>query len=260
MSLFNHPITIAFFACVIIQMLAWLRQKETTNADTVDIAWTLGIIVCALVYLLLVSAPINNIIMLLIFPVIWYARLLYHLIVRYDVNHEDSRYQNLRAHWDENTQTKFFVFFQFQAILSVLFSLTAYWLLISPAVNILQMVLALVLGLTALFGVSISDHQLYQFKKKHPKTEVCDVGLWGYSRHPNYFFEWVHWFVYPILLWHTNYFWWSLVIAMVMLVFLLKLTGIPLSEQQAIKKRGQAYIDYMNKTNSFIPWKVKKDD
>lgn len=250
----DHPIFIAFVACVLIQSIAWFRQKQTNNADTVDIAWTLGIVVCALLYVTLISANTYNIIMVTLFPIMWYLRLLIHLVIRYDVMHEDSRYQNLRAHWNQNTQIKFFVFFQFQAVLSVLFSLTAYWVLMSPAVNAMQIVIATVLGLFALICVGISDNQLYQFKKANPNTKVCDVGFWAYSRHPNYFFEWLHWFVYPILLWHTDYFWWSLLIVALMLLFLLKLTGIPFSEQQAIKKRGQAYLDYMNKTSAFIPW------
>ncbi len=258
MWLFNQTVLLAFVACVLIQLLAWLRQKQTTNADTVDIAWTLGIIVCAVIYVILLNAATNNLLAVLMFSILWYARLLYHLVMRYEVNHEDSRYQNLRAHWFENTQLKFFVFFQLQAILSVLFSLPAYWVLTSPEVATTQIAAAAIIGMSALIGVSIADNQLYQFKRNNDSSLVCDVGLWRYSRHPNYFFEWLHWFVYPVLLWQTEYFWWSVLILGMMLLFLLKLTGIPFSEQQALKKRGQAYRDYMNRTSPFIPWKPKQ--
>ncbi|MCX7553928.1 DUF1295 domain-containing protein [Marinicella sp. S1101] len=258
MQLFNHPVFYGFLLCVTIQLIAWYQQKRTSNADSVDIAWTFGILICAVTYVLLVDAPLNNVIMVMIFPLTWYGRLLYHLLLRYDVNHEDSRYQNLREHWSEHTQLKFLTFFQFQAMLSVIFSLTAYWVLTSPEVSSTQMVFAALLGLSALVGVSISDHQLHKFKKNNDSSQVCDIGLWRYSRHPNYFFEWLHWFVYPILLWHSEYFWWSFLVVAVMLLFLLKLTGIPFSEQQALKKRGQAYRDYMEKTSPFIPWIPKQ--
>ncbi len=259
--MFGHsaPILYALCACVALQVLAWWFQKKNSNADTVDIAWTLGIVVCALIYLWQIPTADINFYMVLLFPVVWYLRLLMHLIMRFDVSHEDSRYQHLRSHWQHNTQAKFFAFFMFQAMLSVLFSLTAYWVLQTPTINIWQAVTATLLGTIALLGVTVADKQLLSFKRNNDSTKVCDVGLWQYSRHPNYFFEWVHWFVYPILLWHSSYFWWSILVVAMMLLFLLKLTGIPFSEQQALKKRGAAYQAYMNKTSPFILWRPKSD-
>ncbi len=255
----GHPVMWGVFICFIIQLLAWQKQRVTNNADTVDIAWTLGIILCALIYLIQVNTSWQNVLMILLFPVLWYLRLLFHLLVRYDVAHEDSRYQNLRAHWSEGTQIKFLYFFLFQAILSVLFSLPAYWVMTTAMLTNMQIVLAVSLGVSALIGVTIADHQLLQFKRKHDVSQVCDHGLWKYSRHPNYFFEWLHWFVYPILLWETSYFGWSCLMVGIMLLFLLKLTGIPFSEQQALKKRGQLYQNYMNRTSPFILWRPKND-
>lgn len=255
----NHPISIAFCACVLIQVVAWYRQKQTNNADTVDMAWTLGIILSTLIYAYLLPSSFHNFVIVLLFPVLWYVRLLYHLIIRYDYLHEDSRYQNLRAHWSDFTQLKFFSFFMFQACLSVIFSLSAYWVLSGPAVSIAQIIIATSLGTVAFIGVSTADHQLLQFKRSHDKSQVCDIGLWQYSRHPNYFFEWIHWFVYPVLLWNSSYFGWSILVVILMLLFLVKFTGIPFSEQQALNKRGQAYLDYMNKTSPFILWRPKHD-
>jgi len=249
---------IATLVCVFVQFSAWMIQKKTSNADVVDVAWTLGIILSSVVYLYLVPTAWTQFFMVLLFPIVWYLRLLIHLIIRYDVNHEDSRYQNLRAHWSENTQLKFFGFFMFQALLSVLFSMAAYWVLISPQISGWQIISATAWGLFALVGVTLADHQLLKFKQAHDSTQVCDTGLWQYSRHPNYFFEWLHWFVYPILLWQSNYFWWSLLVVVLMLLFLLKLTGIPFSEQQALKKRGAAYQAYMDKTSPFILWRPEK--
>ncbi len=258
MSWLNHPIFFATVACVLLQLMAWQRQRTTSNADTVDIAWTLGIIVCAVIYMFLIPADDLTMLVVFAFPVIWYSRLLFHLVDRYDVNHEDSRYQNLRSHWSDNTQAKFLSFFMFQAGLSVLFSLTAYWVLTAAELNWSRVLIALSLGGVALIGVTLSDRQLLKFKRNNDSSKVCDVGLWRYSRHPNYFFEWLHWFVYPVLLWGSEYFWWSLAVVFLMLLFLLKLTGIPFSEQQALAKRGQAYRDYMNKTSAFILWRPKK--
>ncbi len=255
----NHPIVYASLACVLLQLFAWHLQRKNNNADTVDIAWTLGIIVCTVIYMFLIPADDLTMWVVFVFPVIWYSRLLFHLVDRYDANHEDSRYQNLRAHWSANTQIKFLSFFMFQAGLSVLFSLTAYWVLTTAQLQWSQVVTSLIVGGVALVGVTVSDRQLLSFKRSHDTSKVCDVGLWRYSRHPNYFFEWLHWFVYPILLWGSEYFWWSIAVVFLMLLFLLKLTGIPFSEQQALKKRGQAYRDYMDKTSPFILWRPQND-
>ena len=187
MQWLNHPIFYASMACVLLQFIAWNQQRRSNNADSVDIAWTLGIIVCAIIYLFMISAAVLNMFVVFIFPVIWYSRLLYHLIDRYDVNHEDSRYQNLRAHWSEGTQIKFLSFFMFQAVLSVMFSLTAYWVLTAAVFGTVQLSLVLILGSLALLGVSLADRQLLNFKRNNDSTQVCDVGLWRYSRHPNYF-------------------------------------------------------------------------
>lgn len=257
MPWFNHPIFWAFLTCALIQLIAWNHQRLNNNADTVDIGWTFGIIISACIYLIQVSAAWQNILMIVLFPIIWYSRLLVHLLMRYEVAHEDSRYQNLRAHWSDKTQLKFLSFFMFQAVLSVLFSLTAYWVISAAVLSTWQMLVAVIWGGLSLMGVSIADHQLLQFKRNHDSKQVCNVGLWRYSRHPNYFFEWLHWFVYPILLWGSHYFWWSWVVVIIMLLFLLKFTGIPFSEQQALKKRGQAYRDYMNQTSPFILWRPK---
>jgi steroid 5-alpha reductase family enzyme len=40
----------------------------------------------------------------------------------------------------------------------------------------------------------------------------------------------------------------------VMIISLLKVTGIPLSEAQALRRRGEDYRDYQRTTSMFVPW------
>jgi steroid 5-alpha reductase family enzyme len=244
--------------CIALQFIAWLWQIKTQNADIVDITWSMGIVICSLYYYFSLSTSQPVSILLLIFPALWYLRLSLHLIVRYREKHEDSRYTYLRKHWQKNTQFKFFMFFQFQALLIFIFVLPAYWVSYVPFEWSYKIILAFIIGGISLIGVTLSDKQLYQFKTdNNNRKKVCDSGLWKYSRHPNYFFEWCHWFVYPVLLFNTPYFYWALIYPLLMLVFLLKLTGIPFSEQQSLINRGDTYRDYQNRTNKFFPWKPK---
>ena len=254
----DSHLLLAFLLALGCQFIAWLWQFKYKNADSVDVTWALSISLIASYYLLTIEAPLANQLFVALFPVIWYTRLTIHLWLRLDKHHEDSRYQHLRAHWSENTQGKFFLFFIFQAGLSFLFAMPAYWVMIAPVISVEALIVAAVWGVLCLLAVSVADWQLYQFKTKTSnKGKVCDQGLWAYSRHPNYFFEWLHWWVYPIVLFPSVYFCWATMVVFIMLYFLLNLTGIPFSEQQALKSRGGAYRAYQESTNAFILWRKK---
>lgn len=249
----------AFASCALIQLIAWLWQVKTKNADSVDIAWSLSMVVATLVFYF--KAPDSNPTrhLILLFPGLWYLRLSRYLLKRYRVNHEDNRYKYLRNHWQKYTQIKFFGFFLFQALLAVLFALPAYWISLYEITNLKLMICGILIGVIALIGVTVADKQLFEFKDNPlNKKEVCNVGLWQYSRHPNYFFEWLHWFVYPLFLWSSPYFYPSIAITLLMLFFLLYLTGIPFSEQQSLINRGDKYREYQSRTSKFFPWKPKK--
>ncbi len=251
-----HSWLVALSIVIIMQAVAWNWQRKNRNADVVDVTWSLGILVLCVYYLMSVPAANYNQWLVVMVPILWNARLSWYLWRRLDPGHEDRRYQNLRAHWHHLGQSKFALFFAFQASLSLLFSLPAYWVLSSSAISYWQLIVALFWVFGCLIGVSIADNQLHQFKSQSKnENRVCNQGLWRYSRHPNYFFEWLHWWVYPIVLWGQPTFYYALAIVGLMLVFLLKLTGIPFAEQQALKKRGNAYKKYQQTTSAFILWK-----
>jgi len=84
---------------------------------------------------------------------------------------------------------------------------------------------------------------------------VCRSGLWKYSRHPNYFFEWVHWWVYVLIGRAAPL---TLLGPLAMLLFLFRVTGIPYTERQAVKTRGDAYRAYQASTSAFVPWPPRK--
>jgi steroid 5-alpha reductase family enzyme len=77
--------------------------------------------------------------------------------------------------------------------------------------------------------------------------------LWAWSRHPNYFFEWLHWFAYLFLAIGSPQFWLSLIGPVVMLAFLYRVSGIPWTEAQALRSRGDDYRRYQNEVSAFFP-------
>ena len=109
--------------------------------------------------------------------------------------------------------------------------------------------------LISVFGEYVADRQLATFRADpNNKGKTCRAGLWAYSRHPNYFFEWLHWFTYVLLAINSEYFWYSLVGPVVMLAFLYRVSGIPWTEAQALRSRGDDYRRYQEEVSAFVPW------
>jgi steroid 5-alpha reductase family enzyme len=190
---------------------------------------------------------------------IWGARLCIHLLKRVLHEPEDGRYQALRATWN-GSPAKFFMFFQMQAIIVVLFSIPFYAAASRHAGEICGWTLAAVgIWLISVFGEYLADEQLAKFRADpNNKGKTCRAGLWAYSRHPNYFFEWLHWFTYVLLAVNSDYFWYSLTGPIVMLAFLYRVSGIPWTEAQALRSRGENYQRYQNEVSAFFPWFAKK--
>ncbi len=123
----------------------------------------------------------------------------------------------------------FFGFFQLQGILAAI--LCAPFAVVSmnksPALSPIE-IAGIALWVVAILGEILSDHQLQAFRyKPENKGRVCDVGLWSFSRHPNYFFEWLIWVSYYLFACGASNGWQTIFVPLLMLFFLTKVTGIP---------------------------------
>ncbi len=126
-----------------------------------------------------------------------------------------------------------------------------------PGLRLQDLVGALLLAV-AIVGESIADHQLSQFKADPAnRNAVCHVGLWNWSRHPNYFFEWIVWLAYPLIAvdWSgDNPLGWLALLAPVCMYWLLvHVSGIPLLEDHMLRSRGEAFRAYQRRTSAFFP-------
>lgn len=250
---------------VYIMFCSWLLVTYNQRAGLVDVAWSfcigLNVIIAAWV---METAPLLVRVFLGVFSGIWFLRLTWHLLRRYaSETAEDTRYANMRRAMGDYQHLGFLAFFMFQAGLVVLFSYPMLELLSIPVQQWndwtqLTVLLAAIIMLLALMGEGTADQQLYRFKLDPQNQGITlDRGLWKYSRHPNYFFEWLHWFSYPILgLAAGVYELW--LYPLLMWLFLYYITGIPFSEQQALAHRGDNYKDYQRRTSMFIPWPPKE--
>jgi steroid 5-alpha reductase family enzyme len=188
---------------------------------------------------------------------IWALRLAWYLLTDrvLRAEHEDGRYRAIREYFGSKADLFLFFFYQGQAGVALLFSLPMLAAMRGGPLDRFA-VAGVAVWVTAVVGESIADRQLARFRADPTNSgQVCQVGLWRYSRHPNYFFEWVHWWSYVLIARGAPLAW---IGPVVMLLFLFRLTGIPHTEQQAIRSRGERYREYQRTTSIFVPWPPRR--
>lgn len=242
--------------------LTWLLSLKLDNFSFVDVTWSYALAVVAPLYAWLAGGGwTQRKIIAVTMAVVWSVRLGTYLFFRVKRHHphEDVRYAVLREKWRDALARNFFFFFQAQAVLIVLLAVPVQLACLNPAsrLNAVEIVGALV-WLTGICGEALSDAQMQRFKADPAsKGKVCQVGLWRYSRHPNYFFESVVWWGFWLFACGSPWGWVTLYAPLLMLHFLLRVTGIPLTEECAVKNKGDAYREYQRTTSAFVPWPPK---
>jgi len=244
-------------ALLLIMFLLWLVSIRIRNAGIVDAGWSLGLVLLATWYTLRGTGFPERKFILAGMIVVWGLRLGIHLVRRIAREPEDGRYQQMRRDWQgSNVNLRFLFFFEAQAVLDVLLSLPILVAAMNPAPQLSVLEYAgSVLWLVAVVGESVADAQLAAFKRNPAnRGHVCQRGLWNYSRHPNYFFEWFVWVAWSIYALASPLGWVALVCPMLMFFFLFRVTGIPATEAQALRSRGHEYERYQRTTSAFVPW------
>ena len=179
----------------------WLVQRRTGDAGIVDVGWSLSLGAMAAFYALVLDADPLRRALVAALAGLWSVRLAAHLVARNRGRPEDGRYRRLREAWGAAAQAKLFRFFQFQAVAAVLLSLPMLSAMMSgaPAVSAWT-VAGAVVALVAIAGEAAADRQLERFRADPSnRGRTCRAGWWAWSRHPNYFFEWLVWFAWPLL-------------------------------------------------------------
>jgi steroid 5-alpha reductase family enzyme len=236
----------------------FLVALRVRNFSIVDVAWSAAFTPLVLLYAGLGEGYPARRALIAAMVTLWSSRLAGHLYRRIASLHpeEEGRYVQLRREWAARLRTRFFLFFQTQGLLAGLLSVPFLLACIDGrrALGPIEATGAALFAV-ALAGEALADRQLAVFKADpRNRGRTCRKGLWRYSRHPNYFFEWLVWTAYAVFAWPSPWGWISIGCPLLMLYFLLRVTGLPMTEEQAVRSRGDDYRDYQRTTSAFLPW------
>jgi steroid 5-alpha reductase family enzyme len=235
----------------------FLVARRLDNYGIVDVAWSYAFTGLALFYALAAGGwgPRRALIATLV--TLWSLRLGTHLSWRVMGHHpvEDSRYQQLRRDWAADFPARMYRFFQYQALSVVLLGLP--FLLAAlhgrPGLHPLEW-LGLGVWLAGWVCESVADRQLAAFRRDPARAgQVCDRGLWAWSRHPNYFGEWLIWVGFALIALAAPWGWLGLIAPLGILHLLLNVTGVPTAEASSLRSKGEAYRAYQRRVARFFP-------
>ena len=252
------PIIGINFGIVLSMMIVgWFISLATRNVTVVDSLWGLGFVLIAWATFIMSDGFSGRNWLIAVLVSLWGLRLCVYLSYRNWGAGEDPRY----GQWRKKSGDRFWLVSLFKVfILQAVFMWT-----ISLVIQIGQLSsspdkfvwwdgFGITVWLIGFFFEAVGDWQLDRFKAKPSnKGKVMDKGLWAYTRHPNYFGEFLIWWGLYLITLSTPSGWWTIISPLIISIVLLKMTGIPLTEDN-IKKTRPGYKNYVKRTSAFIPW------
>ena len=242
---------------------AWALALRTGRSGWIDAIWSFAVgvagIAAALAPVGADASPTTRQIVVAALAAIWSLRLGSHIVRRTAGAGDDPRYARLREEWGAAYRGRLLLFLQIQAAAAFLLALSILVAARNPAPGMrLTDWIGVLLLVAAIAGEGIADRQLARFRSSPANSgRVCDIGLWGVSRHPNYFFQWVGWLAYAVIAIDPTggYPWGWIALSGPALMYwpLVYASGIPPLEAHMLRSRGDAFRDYQARVNAFWP-------
>ena len=244
-----------------VMLAAWAFGLSRRNGGWTDVFWTFGtggaLVGAALFPLPPADMPQPRQWLVAALVALWAIRLGGYIAGRVGSHPEDPRYARFRADWGPAYARNMLWVTLPQAPAAALLALSVVTAARAPQPGLaLRDVLGAAVLVLALLGETLADAQMQRFKAEPAnKGKVCDAGLWGWSRHPNYFFEWMVWLAFPVIGLDPGrpLTWLSLAAPLVMFVLLTRISGVPPLEAAQLKSKGEAYRAYQRRVSAFFP-------
>jgi steroid 5-alpha reductase family enzyme len=238
--------------------ITWLYSLYNDDVSIVDSLWSLMFLAGAISYSFSAAKLSAANALLLTLVTLWSLRLSVFLTVRNWGRPEDRRYREIRQNNEPYFRFKsLYIVFGLQALLAWIISAPLFAALTSDYPINTLVILATLLWTAGFLIETIADSQLYRFKASEVNSgKVLNTGLWRYSRHPNYFGEFLIWWAFYLFAVASGA-WWTVFSPLLMSLLLLKVSGVTLMEKD-INERRAGYRQYIASTSAFIPWKPKQ--
>ncbi|KAF0123486.1 MAG: hypothetical protein FD152_3300 [Xanthobacteraceae bacterium] len=238
---------------------AFFVERRTGNSGWIDVTWTFGLGVVGGIGALLpfAEAPMGRRLLVAALAAAWALRLGLHIASRTRGITDDPRYAAMRLSYGDNVAAGMFRLLQIQAVAAMPLGLAIILAAHRPGPLGTMDIIGVAVFAAGIVGGGLSDRQLRDFAADPAhRGRVCDVGLWRYSRHPNYFFECVLWASFAVIAlqpvaYPTGLL--ALLAPLTMTMLLTKISGIPPLEDHMVRKYGEAYRAYQARTSAFVP-------
>jgi steroid 5-alpha reductase family enzyme len=258
MSPFCLLITIAGLLAAVMAA-GWVVARRPGQSAWTDVFWTFGIGTAGVLAALAPDprALLDRQLLVAALVTFWALRLGLHIAARTRKHGEDPRYAALRSEWGASFDLRLFLFLQIQAAAALLLVISILLAAHNPAPGLgWGDGLGALILLAAIIGEGVADRQLEQFRGAKA-GRICDTGLWGWSRHPNYFFEWLGWTAYALIALApaaaSGWAWLALIGPAFMYLLLVYVSGVPPLEAHMLKSRGDAFRAYQARVPAFWP-------
>jgi steroid 5-alpha reductase family enzyme len=241
-------------------ILLWLVSLWLKDASIIDVFWGLGFILSAWLNIALLDPLGQNLRawVMAALVTIWGLRLSIHIGRRNFGKGEDFRYAQWRKeHGRRWWWRSFFQVFALQGALMWLIGLPL--LAVHVGISPLSWLDAVVIvaWMTGFFFEFFGDWQLARFKADpRNRGKVLKMGLWAYTRHPNYFGDALQWWGFWLLAAAAGG-WWSITSPIIMTWLLRYVSGVDMLDKSLAKSKP-GYADYMKRTSPFIPMPSKE--
>jgi steroid 5-alpha reductase family enzyme len=251
----THPILSAWLAFGMMTAL-WPLSMRLRDVSIVDILWAPAFAILGWSYVFALPALGLRGWIALVLVTVWGLRLGLHILARWwRLGHEDYRYAEIRRRNGSNFPLTSLVWiFWLQALLLWVISWPLQAALSgSRPLNVLDLIAIAMIG-SGILIEAIADAQLTRFRAdpaSHGK--VLDSGIWSWSRHPNYFGDFLMWWGFFALGIAAGGPWWIILGPTAMSALLIHYSGAGLMED-TIKDRRPGYADYVRRTSLFVPW------
>ncbi|MBC6982598.1 DUF1295 domain-containing protein [Caulobacter sp. 17J80-11] len=255
------------FGLCLAMACAWRVRLATGKSGWIDAIWTVSTGALCIAYAL---APITpgqpdaRDWLIATMAALWALRLGSHIVSRTRRGGDDPRYAELAQEWGRAFPQRLFLFLQLQGLAGALLALSAWLAARNPAPAGLTDVLGVAVFVAAAGGEALADSQLAAFRRDPAnRGKVCARGLWAWSRHPNYFFEWMVWLAFAIMAVDPSGAWpWgalAFLAPLYMFWLLTRVSGLPPLERHMARSRGAAWRDYAARTSAFLPRPPKRN-